>query len=81
MDSSQVKKYKKYVGKMIKVAFLDHAIGTKRPVLCTAMGQVTEITDDSLVIRYWHCVGIDEEHNNEYMVILHSTIKKIQSLK
>lgn len=76
-------RYKKYFGKTVKIAFLDHAIGTKGSVLCSAMGQVVKLTKRDIVLRYWHCMedGMDNDTNNEFLTIVKSTILEIKILK
>lgn len=72
---------KKYLGKIIKVTFLDHAMGCQDPVQCICVGQVTKVTKDALTLRFWEVEPGAGDHNNEYLVILISTIKKVQLLQ
>jgi hypothetical protein len=74
---------KKLIGKLVKVAFMDHAIGTKSSILCTAIGQVVKVDKRDIVLRYWHCTddSMDNDHNNEHIVIVKSTVLEIKVLK
>lgn len=75
--------FKKYLGKMVKVAFLDHAMGMENAPLCTAMGQVVKIDKRTIVLRYWHCPedGMDNNINNEILCLIKSTILEIKILR
>jgi hypothetical protein len=73
--------YEHLVGKIVQVFFWDHALGDDL-FECAMFGVLVEETDTALKIRYWHCVGVEEEDSNhEHGFILKSAITGISQLE
>lgn len=68
----------KYVGKLLSVRFLDHAIGGDVDVVeCEAVGKVVGVDKLSIRLEYWsvHTDDLElETMNRERVVIVQSTI-------
>lgn len=80
MGSPRIK-FDHLVGKTIQVFFWDHCLGDEL-IECALFGVLVEETDLALKVRYWHCVGHDEDDSNhEHAVILKSTVTGISQLE
>lgn len=62
-------------GDWYKVTFLDHCLGTDRPMECVVYGYITKLERKYIVLSWWE-VNDDEyrECNQELVVIIRSTI-------
>jgi hypothetical protein len=58
-----------------KIIFWDHVIGSKKPALCSVIGEVFEESELIIVVRYWACLEEEGgEENSEFLTVLKSTV-------
>jgi hypothetical protein len=70
--------FKKLVGKIVGVRFLDHALG-ESSCECVLFGMVFENTKKEIKIRYWHCLGMaDDDPNHEHAMTIKSTVLAVK---
>lgn len=73
-----VKISKSSLGKPVEVIFMDHAMNAAA-IECVAYGRLVAITPEQIIVRAWHCQGMqDMDSNHEQFAILRVAIKKLR---
>ena len=76
--------YKNFViGKLYKIKFYDHSIGSKELMECETVGWLQENDQKSILLTYWVCLSEDEDtrkENIEPVRIIKSTIISVRKL-
>ena len=85
-DVSSAKKANKRIkwpkiGAIVKVVFNDHGIEDEPNGVfaCVVIGEVFKSDKTSLVLRYWHCLGVDK--NDEFVSLVKKAVTGITELE
>lgn len=69
-----------HLGLVVKVKFLDHVLGRTDLIVCEAIGEVIEVDEMKVVLRFWKIEDKDESfcsENDEFFTLAISTIQHI----
>ena len=80
--------YTPKVGHVVEVTFLDHASGSRAPLLCRCYGRIETVTTDALCLRWWEFAATElqgmpnetDDHNPERVTVVRSAVTAMRRL-